>query len=90
MTEFQRTFKLSKLYYKFVHFEQDLKSTGITPLELARALESAGFIRLIESDTRYIELPKLFNPKHKRELFKTIHRAARSRGGKLPTEEVEP
>lgn len=76
---FKRTFPISRLYFKFIHHEPDLRATGVTALEIGRALEAQGFIQLIESDSRYIEMPKCFNPVHKRDFFKIIYKTALDR-----------
>lgn len=58
--QFSRTFKVERLFFRYIQ-GSELSARGITAAELARALESEGFIELLDDGSRYSELPK-FQP----------------------------
>lgn len=68
MNNFERTFRLDRLYHKFLkpkgHKLEHLES-------LIEALVISDFIKVI-NDERYSETEKLSSGKHKSELFKLI------------------
>jgi hypothetical protein len=65
--------RLSKLFFKFIH-KTPLQDRGVTAQDLARELDRQGFIELVSED-RFIELPKLFDPKYKKDFWITVNGA---------------
>ena len=68
MTDFNRTFRIDKLYHQFLK-PKDIKYIHVDAFAIA--LYNAGFIRW-EGDNRYSETRKLIKQEHKKELFKLI------------------